>query len=92
MEDFYCIYTFKVVQHALLFESTLLDKGIEVKLMPSPRQISTSCGTSAKIPCDKRDEIETIILENKLLVNEFHQLEEKLSKGWFSKQFNKNKK
>ena len=28
--------------------------GYDVKLMPVPRQVSSSCGTAAKISCDKK--------------------------------------
>lgn len=92
MDNFYCIYTFQVTQHALAFESVLINKGIEVKLMPAPREISTSCGTSARIPCDLKIDIEKIIKDNNLNVDEFYKLTESNSNSWFSKQFNKNKK
>lgn len=92
MDNFYCVYTFKVTHHALAFESVLIDEGIDIKLMPAPREISTSCGTSAKIPCDLKGTIENIIVKNRLEVDKFYRLKESNSNSWFSRQFNKNKK
>ena len=59
MKQTYCVVTFHVTQHALIFESLMMNNGIETKLMPTPRQVSTSCGTSARVPC----ELEAKILE-----------------------------
>ncbi|NMA85292.1 MAG: DUF3343 domain-containing protein, partial [Epulopiscium sp.] len=44
MEDTYCVVTFHVTQHALIFEKAMKEADYPVKLMPVPRQVSSSCG------------------------------------------------
>lgn len=89
MDDFYCVVTFHITQHALMFESFMKEKEIEVKLMPVPRQVSSSCGTAARIPCDMKDDILKWCVEEDLIMDEFHKITEEKGKGWFSKYLNK---
>ncbi len=89
MEDFYCVVTFHVTQHALIFEKLMNSKGIPVKLMPVPRQISSSCGTAAKIPCELEDDLRKLCMNEDVLIDDFHKVEDKKGKNWFSKHINK---
>lgn len=89
MEDFYCVVTFHVTQHALIFEEFLKNKGIHVKLMPVPRQVSSSCGTAAKVPCELELEIIKWCDEESLPIDEFHRIIDKKGKSWFAKYINK---
>lgn len=89
MDDFYCVVTFHITQHALMFESFMKEKKIEVKLMPVPRQVSSSCGTAARIPCDMKDDILKWCEEEDLIMDEFHKIKEEKGKGWFLKYLNK---
>ncbi len=89
MEDFYCVVTFHVTQHALIFENLMNEKGIPVKLMPVPRQVSSSCGTAAKIPCELEKEIKKWCDDEDVPIDEFHKVEGKKGKNWFSKHINK---
>ncbi|NMA87007.1 MAG: DUF3343 domain-containing protein [Tissierellia bacterium] len=81
MED-YCVITFQITQHALIFEKNMKELGYSIKLMPVPRQVSSSCGTAAKIPCDKKEEILNICNEKNLPIEDFHRIEHK-KKSWF---------
>ncbi|MCF6459963.1 DUF3343 domain-containing protein [Clostridium sp. Cult3] len=83
MEDTYCVVTFHVTQHALLFEKTMKEIEYPVKLMPVPRQVSSSCGTAAKIPCDKKKEILALCKEKNLPIEGFYKIEHKKKKSWF---------
>lgn len=87
MRNYYCIVTFHTTNHALTFEKMLKKKGIDVKLMPVPRQVSSSCGTAAQFPCELRDKISTICLEQHIEIDEIHKIEEKHSNGILSKLF-----
>lgn len=82
MEDGYCVVTFQITQHALIFEKNMKELGHTVKLMPVPRQVSSSCGTAAKIPCNKKEEILNICDEKKIPIEGFHKIEHK-KKSWF---------
>lgn len=88
MDDFYCVATFHITQHALIFEKILKSKGIEVKLMPVPRQVSSSCGTAAKIPCELEDEIKKWCIEENIEIEAFHRISSKRASNWFNKLIN----
>ena len=60
MKDKYCVFTFYSTHLALEFERVLKGKKIEVKLIPVPRQISSSCGLAGRIIEDQVDEIKSI--------------------------------
>jgi len=89
MGDFYCVVTFHVTQHALIFEKLMQEKNIEVKLMPVPRQVSSSCGTAAKIPCELELDIKKICALENVPIDEFYRIENKKGHSWFSKYINK---
>lgn len=89
MKETYCVITFHVTQHALIFESIMMDNGIETKLMPTPRQVSTSCGTSARVPCELESKILELCKIEDIPIDDFHKIESKKENSWFSKYINK---
>lgn len=89
MEEFYCVVTFHITQHALIFERLMNEKGIDIKLMPAPRQVSSSCGTAAKIPCELELDIRRWCDEEDVALDEFHKIIDSKGKGWFLKHINK---
>ena len=89
MKEIYCVVTFDVTQHALIFENLMMDNGIEVKLMPAPRQVSTSCGTSARVPCELESQILELCKAGDVPIDNFHTIEQKKENSWFSKFINK---
>jgi hypothetical protein len=64
-------------------------KSIEVKLMPVPRQVSSSCGTAAKIPCEFELDILKWCEEEDVPIDAFHKIVAKKGSNWFSKHINK---
>ncbi len=70
----YCVITFFVVQHALAFEKKMLNEDIDVKLMPVPRKISSSCGTAARVPCEKKDELLEFCENNHIEIEGFYEI------------------
>ncbi len=89
MENFYCVVTFENTGQALAFEKTLKKCGYDIKLMPVPRQVSSSCGTSARVPCNKKEEILSICNENHLEIDGFHKITKERDKSWFLKHLKK---
>lgn len=89
MENFYCVVTFHVTQHALIFEKFMNNKGIPIKLMPVPRQVSSSCGTAAKVPCELEYNIKKWCIDENIPIDDFHKVENKKGNNWFSKYINK---
>lgn len=68
------IFTFYTVSEVLKFEKVLKANNISVKLMPVPRNLSTSCGTCASTEKKHLNEIKALIEENKLVYDEIHEL------------------
>lgn len=89
MENYYCIVTFHTTNHALTFEKVMRKNNVDVKLMPVPRRVSSSCGTAAQFPCELRDEIVKTCLEQHIETDEIHKIEVKHSGGILSKLFKK---
>ena len=85
MTEYYCVMTFHSTHHSLIFEKELKKRGFKIKLMPVPRQVSSSCGTAAEIPCNLRDDIINICNEENIEVDEVHKIEQKNTKNWFEK-------
>lgn len=69
-----CLTTFETTHMALLFEKTCRARGLNVRIVPVPRQISTSCGLACSYPCDLEKEIRDIVLEKHIDVEGYHQL------------------
>ncbi len=85
MVETYCVVTFESTQHSLMFEKLLKDNKLGVKLMPVPRQLSSSCGTAAYVSCDEKDRILELTKINNIPISEFHILEVSKSGSILSK-------
>lgn len=55
----YSVALFHTVSAALRAEKVLLGAQIPVKLIPTPRQLSSDCGVALRFETARRDEIET---------------------------------
>lgn len=84
-DNIYCIATFHSTNYALDFEKKLKAEGIDVKLMPVPRQVSSSCGTAAEYPCELRERIRLICEAEGIELDSFHEIEKKENKGLLMK-------
>lgn len=83
MGEHYCVVTFHSTYHAIQFEKIFSGLNYDVKLMPIPRQISSSCGTAATFPCDMWDEIEVISQAYNIEIDHLHRVEPTGNKKWF---------
>ncbi len=85
MED-YCVVTFHVTQHALAFETYMKEIDIETRLMPVPRQVSSSCGTAARVPCEEKENILKFCEEKGLDIEGFFLIKhEEKKKPWYKR-------
>lgn len=57
------LFTFETISHALAFESTLKRNGVAVKMMPTPRSITTSCGICAVISREDADIVKSLKID-----------------------------
>ncbi len=83
MDEVYCVVTFHITQHALIFEKAMKEIGCPIKLMPVPRQVSSSCGTAARVPCEKEEEILTFCNKKDIPIEGFYTIEHKKKKAGF---------
>ncbi len=66
MENEHLIFTFYSTHLALEFENLLENSGFNVKIIPVPRKISSSCGLAGKVESKNHKEIESICGKNDL--------------------------
>lgn len=61
--DNYCVFTFATTSYALKAEKELKNAGAEFIVMPTLREISSSCGLSVKVRPIHRDDTKRILTE-----------------------------
>jgi hypothetical protein len=83
MDEYYCVVTFHSTYHAIRFEKVFSQQGFDVKLMPVPRQISSSCGTAATFPCELWDRIEDLSQEYDIEIDDLHRFYPTGKTKWF---------
>jgi len=49
------------VSHALRAEKTLSAAGVAIKLIPTPRQLSSDCGTALRFAWEARDAVQRVL-------------------------------
>lgn len=62
------VITFKSTHHAIKTEKKLKDVGIDIRMIPTPREITASCGLSIKFEDKDSDRIQDIV--NNMVQNE----------------------
>lgn len=76
----YCVITFHSVSEALNFEKVMKAEGLEIKLIPVPREISSSCGLAARFSPEDKDRVLAVATEKNLAMKKLYVLEEKPKK------------
>lgn len=69
------IITFENVSEAMACESELKKREIQVKLIPTPRSLSTSCGISARISPKDKELVLDVLKESKIEYDVCHDME-----------------
>lgn len=69
-----CLATFDTTHMALYFEKACRSSGLNVRIIPVPRQISASCGLACSYPCEDADKVKNIAQEKAIEVAEYHAL------------------
>lgn len=55
------------VSHALRAEKVLVEAGLTIKLIPTPRQLSSDCGTALRFPWEQRDAVQRALDDGALV-------------------------
>ena len=69
-----CMATFDTAHMALFFEKSCRSVGLKVKIVPVPREISSSCGFACSYPCEDEEKIKSIAAEKDIDVSNYHKL------------------
>lgn len=84
--------TFHTTFHALNFEKKLKEKGMDVKLIPVPRKLSSSCGSAGKFSCENKEQVLKLCKEEGIETDNLYELEEESKKtSLLDKIMNKSK-
>ncbi len=70
-----CLATFETTHMALKFEKKWRNAGLDVRVIPVPRELSSSCGFACNYPCDERTNVEEIARSERIDVADFHELD-----------------
>ena len=73
-ETEYAVVLVYSISHALRAEKLLLEDGIECKLIPVPRQLSSDCGVCVRIPRCEGDRVLEILAAGRLMIEGVHDI------------------
>lgn len=68
------VITFNSTHHAIRGEKLLLNENLKVRTIPTPREITESCGLSIKFIEEDLEKIKYIIKENELNIKGIYEL------------------
>jgi len=72
MPDSFAIALFHSTSAALRAEKVVGERGIKVKLIPVPRQLSSDCGVCLRFPREQETQVRTILADARVEVQAFH--------------------
>jgi hypothetical protein len=62
----YGVVLFHSAAHVVRGEKVLARAGVTVKMIPTPRQISTDCGMALRFAREERERVEATLAENRV--------------------------
>ena len=70
----YCVVLFHSAAHVIRGEKVLTRSGVTVKMIPTPRQISTDCGMALRFVRQDMDRVAALLTENEVPIKGIHPL------------------
>lgn len=74
MMDQYAVILVDSTSHAMRIENFLLKEGIQSKLIPVPRHLSSDCGVCVRINLDMMEKLEEIFIKNRIVYQSIEEL------------------
>ena len=68
------VVVFYTIHAVFRLEKVLAGKGIQTKPIPTPRHLSSDCGTALRFPWSRRAEVEAAIDELDIEIDGIHEL------------------
>jgi len=84
MNDYY-LAVFDSTHYALQFEKVIKGNGLKINIMPVPREITASCGISAKLEADEIDRVKVLAAAENLKVSGYYHVETQNGKKTYHK-------
>ena len=72
----YGYVTFHSVSDSLRFEKVLKETGLQIQLVPVPREISSSCGVAARFEPELEEQVHRFVEEHNLEISGIHIIEQ----------------
>lgn len=70
-----CVAIFHSIHRVMKAEQVLLDEGLDILLIPVPRQLSADCGMALRFPGDLLDQIRARLMREALPMAEVWQMQ-----------------
>jgi N-acyl-L-homoserine lactone synthetase len=70
----YSVVLFHSTAHAIRAERVLQRAGLTIKMIPTPRQISSDCGIALRFDRADREAVAATLQENKVPINGIHDI------------------
>jgi len=83
--DNYCVFTFAATAHALKAEKVLKNRNADFLVIPTLREISTSCGLSVKLSPDNLNRYFQDLVENRVAVEGVYRIAKEGKKNLVTK-------
>ena len=70
----YSVVLFHSTAHAIRAEAVLEQGGLQIKMIPTPRQLSSDCGMALRFERQDRARVVAILEEKKVPINGIHDI------------------
>lgn len=70
----YSVVLFHSTAHAIRAEKVLIGAGFEIKMIPTPRQLSSDCGMALRFDRKGEEQLAAVLRENQVPLNGIHPL------------------
>lgn len=80
IEEYYII-AFNSTNQAILSEKLLIDKNIDVKIIPLPADITASCGLSLKIEISELKKVSNLLTQNNIVFDIYFVIKDRFKKN-----------
>ena len=70
----YAVVLFHSTAHALRAEKVMKQSGFEIKMIPTPRQLSSDCGLALRFDRSQGERVAAVLAEHQVPTNGIHAL------------------
>jgi hypothetical protein len=70
----YSVVLFHSTAHAIRAEKVLSQAGIPIKMIPTPRQLSSDCGMALRFAREESPRVAATLADNRVPINGIHEI------------------